>query len=369
MSRLNPRLHHLLQSGLVIPACPLVLTRSRKLNERRQRALFRYYAAAGAGGLAVGVHTTQFAIHDSKVGLLQPLLELTVEEIIRADQTRLNPLLRIGGVCGKTRQALREAMLLRELGYHAGLLSLAAFRSASERQLLSHCRAVADIIPLIGFYLQPAAGGRVLPFSLWRRFAEIENVVAIKIAPFNRYQTIEVIRAVAENGRSDIALYTGNDDNILLDLLTPYRFPASGPSPGRGVLNRGNVPLRAERRIVGGLLGQWSVWTLKAVELLGRCHHSIEKGSAISPELLQLNVELTDANAAIFDAAHRFAGCIPGIHEVLRRQGLLEGIWCLDRNETLSRGQAEEIARVCGSYPHLTDDDFVQAHLGEWMNG
>jgi hypothetical protein len=233
------------------------------------------------------------------------------------------------------------------------LLSLAALKSASEDQLISHCRMVAEIIPLVGFYLQPSVGGRALPCSFWRRFAQIENVLAIKIAPFNRYQTIDVVRAVAEAGRNDIALYTGNDDNIVLDLLTPYRFNVGG--------------LTVERRIAGGLLGHWAVWTLRAVELLAECQRLGQQGGTIPAELLQRNVEITDVNAAIFDVAHGFAGCIPGVHEILRRQGLLEGIWCLDRNETLSRGQAEEIDRVYKAYPHLNDDAYVAAHRHEWL--
>ncbi|MBI5773021.1 MAG: dihydrodipicolinate synthase family protein [Verrucomicrobia bacterium] len=344
-----------LQRGLVIPACPLALTARRKLDERRQRALLRYYIAAGAGGVAVGVHTTQFAIRDPKVGLFAPVLQLAAEEMSRADARRKEPLVRIAGVCGGTRQALAEAKLLRECGYHAALLSLAALKKSSEAELLAHCRAVADVSPLVGFYLQPAVGGRVLPFSFWRRFAEIENVVAVKIAPFNRYRTLDVVRAVAEAGRDDIALYTGNDDNIVLDLITPYRFKVGGRT--------------VERRIVGGLLGHWSVWTKRAVELLGECHRLVRRGGTIPPEMLRRSVEVTDANAAFFDAANGFAGCIAGLHEVLRRQGLLAGIWCLDSREALGPGQRREIDRVCRTYPHLNDDAFVAAHRDEWLRG
>jgi len=355
---MNRDVQQVLQRGIAIPASPLALTHARRLDERRQRALFRYYLAAGAGGIAVGVHTTQFAIRDPKIGLFEPLLGLAAEEMSRAARQPGNAPVRIGGVCGPTAQALHEASLLRRFGYDAALLSLAAMKSAGEDQLVSHCRAVAEIIPLIGFYLQPAVGGRVLPFSFWRRLAEIENVVAIKIAPFNRYQTIDVVRAVAESGRHDIALYTGNDDNIILDLVTPYRFRADGLDGATGTV---------ERRIVGGLLGQWAVWTRNAVELLEQCHSSIANGGAIPESLLQRNVELTDANAAIFDAAHSFAGCIAGLHEILRRQGLLEGIWCLDPHEGLSQGQAAEIDRIWRSYPHLNDDAFVEVHRDEWM--
>jgi dihydrodipicolinate synthase/N-acetylneuraminate lyase len=337
----------------VIPAHPLALTAERKLDERRQRALSRYYVAAGAGGLAVGVHTTQFAIRDPQVGLLAPVLTLAKEELDRADAARTDPLVRIAGVCGQTAQAISEARLARELGYQAGLLSLSAMRDADENSLITHCRAVAEVLPVLGFYLQPAVGGRTLPYGFWRRFAEIENIVAIKIAPFHRYQTLDVMRAVAESGRDDIILYTGNDDNIVLDLLTPYRFQVGEAT--------------VERRIVGGLLGHWSVWTSRAVELLAECHAVAQGGATIPMEMLRRNIEVTDCNAAFFDAANRFAGCIAGIHEVLRRQGLLEGIWCLDPHETLSPGQSDEIDRVYRAYPHLNDDAFVAAHREEWL--
>lgn len=342
-----------LRRGVVIPASPLALNAQRRWDERRQRALWRYYSAAGAGGIAVGVHTTQFAIRDPQIGLFRPLLELAKEEFDRLDSTRSEPLVRIAGVCGDTRQAVSEAETARELGFHAGLLSLSALKDADDDALIAHCRRVAEVIPLVGFYLQPAVGGRVLSYRFWRRFAEIENVVAIKIAPFNRYQTLDVVRAIAEAGRDDIAPYTGNDDNIVLDLLTPYRFTVG---------NR-----QVERRIVGGLLGHWAVWTKRAVELLERCH-AASREETIPADLLRLAVEVTDCNAAFFDAANGFKGCIAGIHEVLRRQGLLEGIWCLDPNETLSPGQAEEIERVIRSYPHLNDDVFVAEHLHEWLS-
>jgi dihydrodipicolinate synthase/N-acetylneuraminate lyase len=351
-----------LGEGLAIPACPLALNAQRKLDERRQRALFRYYFAAGAGGLAVGVHTTQFAIRDPKFGLFRRVLLLAAEERVRCIERGESPRapLLIGGICGDTKQASSEAATLRELGYDAGLLSLAALRSASDSELLTHCRAVADIIPVFGFYLQPAAGGRLLSYDFWRGLTEIQSVVAIKIAAFNRYQTIDVVRAIAESGRDDIALYTGNDDNIIMDLLTPYRFPLpQGEGQGEGV---------EEVRIVGGLLGQWAVWTQRAVEIHSECRALAKSGKPIPPEMLRLNVHLTDANAAIFDAANAFAGCVPGIHEVLRRQGLLEGTWCLDPNEVLSPDQAAEIERVCRAYPHLIDDDLVAKHRDEWLS-
>jgi hypothetical protein len=340
-----------LGAGLVIPACPLALNANRRPDERRQRALFRYYLAAGAGGVAVGVHTTQFAIHDPNVGLLKPLLEIAAEEISRAQPARA----RVAGICGSTKQAVAEASQARALGFDAGLLSLAALGHVDEDQLLAHCRAVAEIIPLFGFYLQPSVGGRMLSYQFWRRFAEIEAVVAIKIAPFNRYQTLDVVRAVAESGRDDIALYTGNDDNIVMDLLTPFRFEHGGKT--------------VQRRIVGGLLGHWAVWTRKAVALHDQCRRLVRSNAPIPQALLRQAVQVTDANAAFFDAANCYAGCIPGLHEVLRRQGLLKGIWCLDPKEGLSRGQQEEIGRVCRAYPHLNDDDFVSEHRDEWLRG
>jgi len=330
----------LLRKGTVIPAHPLALTASRKLDERRQRALTRYYLAAGAGGLAVGVHTTQFAIREK--GLLKPVLEIAVDE-----EKRHKPLtLKIAGICGATKQATAEAALARDLGYDVGLLSLAALKDADEDALIAHARAVGETLPLFGFYLQPAVGGRVLPYSFWRRFAEIPSVVGIKMAPFNRYQTLEVLRAVADSGRAgEIALYTGNDDNILLDLLTEFRF--------------------GERRlrIVGGLLGHWSVWTRKAVELL----REIQESPAPTPELLTRAAQITDSNAAFFDAANGFRGCIAGLHEVLRRQGLLEGSWCLDPKEGLSPGQKAEIDRVHEAYPLLNDDAFIEQYRDVWL--
>lgn len=347
-----------LQDGKVIPAHPLALDGNGRFDERRQRALTRYYVAAGAGGLAVGVHTTQFAIRDPKVGLFEPLLSIVREEMDRADAQRGEPLIRIGGICGTTGQALREADLLAELGYDAGLLSLAALKDSDDAALIAHCEAVGARIPLVGFYLQPSVGGRVLSYAFWRRFAEIPAVAAVKIAPFNRYQTLDVVRAVVDAGRDDIALYTGNDDCIVSDLVTTFRFARNGSGSG-------GAPV--ERRIVGGLLGHWAVWTRAAVALLGECHAAARAGQ-VPGSLLQRGVEITDANAAFFDAAHGFAGCIAGIQEVLRRQGLLASARCLDPHETLSRGQASEIDRVCRAYPHLADDEFVAANLEEWMS-
>jgi dihydrodipicolinate synthase/N-acetylneuraminate lyase len=335
------QLREKLRSGLVIPAHPLALNSQRKLDERRQRALTRYYLASGAGGIAVGVHTTQFAIRDPKFALLEPVLRLAGEEC------RGSEVVRIAGVCGKRKQASAEAELAASLGYDAVLLSLAALGQESISQLVDHAHLIAATIPVVGFYLQRAVGGRFLPYEFWRRFLEIDNVVAIKIAPFNRYQTIEVVRAVAQSGRaSEVALYTGNDDNILNDLLAQFNF--------------GTEPIG----IAGGLLGHWAVWTRTAVSHLALAK---DHSGQIPRELLTLAQQITDANAAIFDPIHDFRGCIPGIHEILRRQGLLEGRWCLDPDEELSPGQGVEIDRVCKSYPHLQDDAFVQEHLDEWL--
>jgi hypothetical protein len=347
-----------LRRGVVIPAHPLALTAARKLDERRQRALTRYYLYAGAGGVALGVHTTQFGIRQPKVGLYRPVLELAAETVSEWERGRGTRIIRVAGLVGVTRQAVAEARVARELGYQIGLLSLGALARASDAELLRHARAVAEVIPLMGFYLQPAVGGRPLSYAFWRRFAEIPGVLAIKIAPFNRYATGDVVRAVGDAGRAGrIALYTGNDDNIVPDLLT--RYPVGSHRSARQV------------RMVGGLLGHWAFWTSKAVALLERCHHVVRSRKRMGPEipagLLSLGAQITDANGAIFDAANGFAGCIPGIHEVLRRQGLLAGRWCLDPKEELSPGQLREIDRVCGAYPHLADDEFVRERVDGWL--
>ena len=326
--------------GVAIPAHPLALTGDRKLDERRQVALTRYYCDAGAGGVAVGVHTTQFAIRDPKVGLFEPVLTLAMDTLRAREKATGTKPIAVAGICGPTTQAIAEAELARRLGYDVGLLSLAALHEATNDELIAHCRRIGEVIPLFGFYLQPAVGGRVLSYDFWRRFSEIPNVWAIKIAPFNRYQTFDVVRAVVEAGREEVALYTGNDDNIVADLLTPYPIDIGGKT----VL----------RWIDGGLLGQWAVWTRAAVKLLERIKRARESGS-IDSSLISLGAALTDANAAVFDAANAFRGCIPGIHEVLRRDGLLDGIWCLNPNETLSPGQGENITRVTRGYPELTD--------------
>lgn len=332
-----------LHAGCVIPAHPLALDAQRRLDPRRQKALSRYYLDAGSGGLAVGVHTTQFAIRE--VGLYEPVLRIAAET---AAEREAPPIL-IAGAIGRTAQACAEARIARGLGYHAVLLSLAAWKGAAEEEIVAHCQAVAEEMPLVGFYLQPAVGGVPLSAGFWRRFAGIGNAVAIKIAPFDRYATLDVLRGVQEAGAADrIALYTGNDDHIVADLLTP--FDLGGPKP---------------LRIVGGLLGHWSVWTRAAVELHARCR-TVGDGP-IPPSLLALDAQVTEMNAAVFDVAHAFHGVIAGCHEVLRRQGLLKGTWCLDPKEGLSPGQAELLTAVAARYPHLTDDDFVRGNLDRWL--
>jgi len=332
----------------VIPAHPLALTARRTLDEQRQAALTRYYIDAGAGGVAVGVHTTQFEIREPRHGLLRPVLELAVNTARSwkgGDRIAL-----VAGITGATRQAVAEATLARSLGYHAGLVSLAALPDATDTQLVRHCRKIADVIPVFGFYLQPAVGGRPLGMGFWRALAEVPGVVAIKIAPFDRYATLEVMRAVADSGRTDIALYTGNDDSILTDLVTPFPCVVGGR--------------RVTRRMVGGLLGQWAVWTRRAVQLLDRVKEA--KGSGPRGWATEA-AAITDANSAVFDARNAFAGCIPGIHEILWRQGLLRGTWCLNPHERLSPGQASEIDRVIRAYPELTDDDYVRERLDDWL--
>jgi Dihydrodipicolinate synthetase family len=345
----EPRVLNALRKGVVIPAHPLALDAARRLDTRRQRALTRYYLDAGAGGLAVGVHTTQFAIREA--GLFKPVLELAMRGAV---EWAREPPIMIAGLCGRTAQAVHEAQVARGVGYHAGLLSLAALKGASEDELIEHAQAVAREIPLVGFYLQPAVGGLVLPVSFLRRFAAIENVVAIKIAPFNRYRTFDVVRGLVEAGAAErVTLYTGNDDHIVLDLLTPFTVTSNGRA--------------TTVRIKGGLLGHWSVWVKPAVELLERVHAAVA-ANAVPADLLALANEITDCNAAIFDVANDFRGVIAGCHEVLRRQGLLAGTWCLDPNETLSPGQTQEIDRIHAAYPHLNDDAFVRANLERWLS-
>jgi dihydrodipicolinate synthase/N-acetylneuraminate lyase len=351
--KIDPEARAILSRGVVIPAHPLALNRERKLDARRQRALTRYYCEAGAGGVAVGVHTTQFAIRDPQIGFFKPVLELAIETTHEAERNLGRRIVKIAGICGATPQAVGEAELARRLGYDAGLLSLGALRDGTTADLIAHCRAVTAEIPIFGFYLQPAVGGRILNVEFWRRFLEIENVVAIKVAPFNRYQTLDVVRALAESGReSEVPLYTGNDDNIVADLLTEFRVTARDRA--------------ISVRFAGGLLGHWAVWTKRAVELLDEAQQArLDPGLAAG--VLARSAEVTDSNAALFDAKNNFAGCIAGLHEILRRQGFLEGRWCLNPGEDLSPGQIEEIDRVCRSYPHLSDDAFVAQNLERWL--
>lgn len=340
-----------LRSGAVIPAHPLALDLNRRLDERSQRALTRYYVDAGAGGIAVGVHTTQFAIRDPGVDLYEPVLALAVDTLNCWEPAIRRPVIRVAGIAGPTAQAVGEAQIAAQLGYHLGLLSFRGVEDSGPGALLDHARAVSEAIPLMGFYLQQAVGGIPLTYAFWREFCEIENALAIKVAPFDRYRTLEVIRAVCESGRAgEVALYTGNDDNIVSDLLTRFRVGES------------------ETGFVGGLLGHWAIWTRGASRYWRRCRDCIDcRQGGIPRDLLHLNAEVTDANAAIFDARNGFAGCTAGIHEVLRRQGLMQGTWCLDESEGLSPGQKEEIDRVLAAYPHLVDDDFVARSLDAWM--
>ncbi len=337
---------HLLR-GQVIPAHPLALDAARRLDERRQRALTRYYVAAGAGGIAVGVHTTQFEIRDPRHGLHEPVLALASETVDAALTDSTRSFVKVAGICGGTTQALAEARLAADLGYHVGLVSLAGWNDASDDVLLAHCRAVAEVIPLFGFYLQPAVGGRALGVRFWQALADIPSLMAIKIAPFDRYATMDVIRAIGASGRADVALYTGNDDHIVLDLLTCFTAMETGSRSSR---------------MVGGLLGHWAVWTRHAVTLLDEL-----RDAEPTAELLTRAAAITDANGALFDPRHGFRGSIPGVHEVLRRQGLLSGRWCLDERLDLSPGQSDEIDRVISAYPWMNDDDFVAEGIDEWM--
>ena len=348
-------LRQILARGVAIPAHPLALTSNRKLDESHQRCLTRYYLDAGAGGIAVGVHTTQFAIRAPEHGLFSPVLEMACQEAAAFEKRTGAQIVKVAGAVGPTRQALQEAEIAREFGYDAVLLSLGWAKGKSAQELAAHCREIAKVLPLFGFYLQPAAGGIFLPPAFWRQFLEIENVAAIKVAPFNRYQTIDVTRALAESGRSrEISLYTGNDDSIVADLLTPFTYSVGGHS--------------VEVRFRGGLLGHWAVWTRTAVKILERIKETTCTGAPVPADLLRLSADITDTNAAFFDAANGFRGCIAGIHHVLVRQGLMAGRWCLDPEEDLSPGQEQEIDRVAAAYPHLSDDEFVASNRKGWLH-
>ncbi len=351
MKTLDKEISRIVSQGTIIPAHPLALNEQLQLDEARQRALTRYYMASGAGGVAVGVHTTQFEIRKPEINLLAPVLKIAADEIKKAN--RSEPFVKVAGIVGPTDAALREAELAIEYGYHLGLVSMGGLSSLSEKELIKRAEAIAEIIPVFGFYLQPAVGGRILSYEFWRDFADIPNVHAIKVAAFNRYQTLDVVRAVCDSTRRhDIALYTGNDDNIIADLITPYRFEINNEI--------------VEKRFVGGLLGHWAVWTKKSVELFKEIKEVLANfDNGRVEDLLAKGIAVTDMNAVIFDAKNSFKGCIAGIHEVLRRQGLMEGIWCLSPEEKLSPGQSEEIDRIYKMYPQLTDDEFASQFSNE----
>jgi hypothetical protein len=340
-----------LLEGMAIPACPLALEPNGTWSERHQGAVVNYYCDAGAGGIAVGVHTTQFEIREPRYGLFEPVLELCANRVESATQQG-QVKIKVAGICGETAQAVREAEIATRFGYDVGLLSMAALKSWSEEAIVAHCREVAEVIPVFGFYLQPAVGGLDLSYDFWRGFAEIDNIVGIKIAAFNRYRTLDVIRAVVDAGRDDIALYTGNDDHIIGDLLTPFRF--------------GSGDAVKTRWFSGGLLGQWAVWTERAVAMLETIQR-VRAADAVPVEWLTRNAQLTDANSAVFDSANGFAGCIPGINEILRRQGLLPSSRCLNPDEVLSPGQTAEIDRVTAAYSWLVDDGFVVQNRDRWL--
>lgn len=342
-----------LHEGTVIPANPLALDENRHFDEKRQRAVCRYYLDSGVGGLAVAVHTTQFEIRDPEHNLLEPVLRVAKDEATKYEEATGKVIVMVAGACGPKEQAVNEAKLAKSLGYDAVLLSPGGLNHLSEEELIERTRAVAEVMPVIGFYLQTAVGGRHFTYDYWTKIAEIPGVVAIKAAPFNRYYTYDVVRAVAMSSRRDeITLYTGNDDNIVLDLITTYKFEVDGKTYEKG--------------FIGGLLGHWSVWTKKAVELFEKCK-AIRGMSEIPAEILTLAAEVTDTNAVFFDTANDFKGCIAGLHEVLRRQGIFKGTWCLNSDEKMSEGQAEEIDRIYKAYPHLNDDEFIKENLDRWL--
>ncbi len=344
----------LIRRGTVIPAVPLALDSRRQFDARRQRALIRYYIDAGVGGVAVGMHFTQFEIRRAGIDLFEPVLRLCSEEIDLQSKKAGRSIVKVAGINGRTPEALQQAKLARDLGYDIAIVSMAAFQGALEQEMIYHMKELAKVMPLFGFYLLTGVGGIKLPYSFWRELVEIDEMVGIKIAPFDRYGTIDVARALADSGRiDDITLYTGNDDSIVYDFITPYRFGPEG--------------LSQRVRIRGGLLGQWACWTKRAVELHERLLRVVDGVDPVTPELLTLSAQITDANAALFDPSHNYAGSIPGVNEILRRQGFLEGIWTLKRDEVLSPGQSAEIDRVCTAYPHLTDDDFVSKNLNRWL--
>lgn len=343
----------ILHGGTVIPATPLALDENRRFDENGLRLLMRYYLASGVGGIATAVHTTQFEIRKPEINLYETVLKTVKEEIDAYENETGKIIVRVCGACGKTEQAVNEAKLAKSYGYDAVLLSPGGLGDLTEAELIERTKAVAEVMPVIGFYLQEKCGGRYLSFDYWSKIAEISNVVAVKCASFNRYQTLDVVRAVSLSSRKEqIALYTGNDDDIVIDLLTKYKFARDD----------GSI---VENEFCGGLLGHWTLWSHNVVDMYNKLMQA-KKCDKIDSELLTLAAQVTDANAAFFDPAHNFAGCIPGVHEVLKRQGLMKGTWCLNPDETLSEGQAEEITRVSESYPHLNDDEFVKENIEKW---
>lgn len=344
----------ILKAGTVIPATPLALDENRNFDEYSQRLLMKYYLNCGVGGIATAVHSTQFEIRDPEVNLFEPILKLVSDEITDYENKTGKVIVKVAGVCGKAEQAVKEAELAKKYGYDAVLLSPGGLNALSEEELIERTKAVASVMPVIGFYLQTAVGGRQFSFNYWQQICEIPNVVAIKAAPFNRYMSLDVARAAALSSRSDeITLYTGNDDNIVIDLLTTYKFDIDGK--------------HYEKGFEGGLLGHWSVWTKRAVELFELCKQE-KKKSGISAEMLSLANAVTDTNAVLFDGANKFAGCIPGLHYVLKKQGLMKSLNCINPDEKLSPGQVEEFERIYSMYPHLFDDDFVKENIDAWKS-
>lgn len=338
----------ILKEGTVIPAIPLALNDDGTFNEHGQRVLCKYYLDAGVGGIAIAVHTTQFEIRKPEVNLFEPVLKIAAEEIQKFEEKTGKTIVKVSGVCGPIEQATAEAEIAKSYGFDAVLLSPGGLADKDDEYLIERTKAVAGVMPVIGFYLQTACGGRMLNFDYWKQICEIDNVVAIKCASFNRYSTIDVVRAVALSSRNnEIGLYTGNDDNIVVDLLTNYKFEVDGKN--------------VERRFDGGLLGHWSVWTKSVCDMFEKI-----KGAEINDEWLTLAAQITDANAAIFDTANNFEGVIAGVHEVLYRQGLMKSVRCINPDEKLSKGQAEELDRVYKMYPHLNDDAFVKENLADW---
>lgn len=300
----------------------------------------------------MGVHTTQFAIR--KKGLYEPVLRLAVDTV--SDLRARRPIIKVAGVSGTPEQAVAEAQLAADLGYDLALVIPGG--SKTEDELLEKVRLVSSVIPVFGFYLQPAVGGMPLSFKFWRILSDIEGVAAIKIAPFDRYRTFDVMRGVLMSERcSEIALYTGNDDNIVADLFASLSAVVGGE--------------KREVRFVGGLLGQWAVWTRRAVSTLAMVKRA-RKGGLVPAEMRELFEEageMTEANAVIFDATNDFKGSIAGIGEVLRRQGLTANSKTLESRDSLSPGQSREIEEMLIRHPslHTEDDEMIRQRLDQWL--